>query len=225
MKMNLQKAGGLAALFEALAYVVGFAFMLTVLQEGLPENAAPAAKLAHILGMAPLFQAWNIVIYVLFGAVLVILVTALHERMKAGAAALMNAASAFGLIWAGMVIATGMIANIGLTVLGKLFAANPQQATAMWQTLNVVQEGLGGGVELVGGLWLILVSLAALRTAAWPKLLNYLGLVVGAAGVLTVVPSLGELGAVFGLGQIVWFSWLGVLLLRQPVQEQARPCP
>lgn len=38
---------------------------------------------------------------------------------------------------------------------------------------------------------------------------------VGVAGVLTVVPPLGELGAVFGRGQILWFAWIGSFMLRR----------
>ncbi len=34
------------------------------------------------------------------------------------------------------------------------------------------------------------------------------------AGLLTVIPVLEVLGAVFGLGLIVWFVWLGVVMLR-----------
>ena len=49
-----------------------------------------------------------------------------------------------------------------------------------------------------------------------PRALNYLGLVVGGAGILTIVPALGELGGImFGLGQIVWFVWLGMVMLRK----------
>ena len=62
-------------------------------------------------------------------------------------------------------------------------------------------DGLGGGNEIVGGLWVLLVSWAALRAGGLPRALNYLGLVIGVAGILTVVPALGELGAIFGLGQ------------------------
>jgi hypothetical protein len=34
------------------------------------------------------------------------------------------------------------------------------------------------------------------------------------AGLLTVVPALEMMAFVFGLGQIVWFVWLGIVLLR-----------
>lgn len=211
--MTWQKIGGYAAFFEALAYIVGFGFMLLVLQPVIGAETAQARQLGAVLNMAAAFMAWNIIIYVLFGAVLVVLVIALHARLATGAAMLMNAASAFGLIWSGLVIATGMIANVGLGMLAKLHASDPQSATLAWQILNAVQDGLGGGVELVGGLWVILVSIAALRQSLLPRFLNYLGIAIGAAGVLTIVPPLAELGAVFGLGQIAWFIWLGAVMV------------
>lgn len=214
MGNNWRKVGGLAALFEAFAYIVGFAAMLTVLS--IPEGMAPVEQLRFVLGKAGLYQAWHVVIYVLFGAALVALTAALHERLASGAPLLMKIASPFGMIWAGMVIATGMIANLGLAAAARVIDADPAHATQMWLTLNVVQEGLGGGVELVGGLWLVLASVAALRCSAFPRLLNYLGIVVGLAGILTVVPPLGGLAAVFGLGQIAWFIWLGVTMLGEP---------
>ncbi len=149
----------------------------------------------------------------LFGAVLVVLVTVLHEQLAVGAPTLMRVASAFGLIWAGLVIASGMIAVVGLGAVTKMHALDPQQATLAWQTLSAVQDGLGGGVELVGGLWITLLSIAALKQNLLPPRLNYLGLAIGAAGVLTIIALLEELGTLFGLGQIIWFIWLGGHLL------------
>ena len=75
-------------------------------------------------------------------------------------------------------------------------------------------DGLGGGIEVVGGLWVLLVSWAALWARGLPRALNYLGMVIGVSGLLTVVPVLEVLGAVFGLGLIVWFAWLGIVMLR-----------
>lgn len=69
-------------------------------------------------------------------------------------------------------------------------------------------------MEIVGGLWVLLISVASLRSTALPGALGHLGVFVGAAGILTVVPSLAELGTVFGLGQIVWFAWLGIIMIR-----------
>ena len=68
----------------------------------------------------------------------------------------------------------------------------------------------------------LLVSLAALRAGELPKGLNILGLVVGAVGIISIVPGLtGTLGPVFGLSQIIWFIWLGIVLLRSNPGETA----
>ena len=214
MALNLQKIGGIAAAIEAVAYIAGFTVMLAVLT---PDNAAtltPVQKLGFLISKMAIFHAWNLFIYVIFGLVLVVLALSLHERLVAGAPAITKTATIFALIWAGMVICAGMIGNIGLSAVSRLYASDPVQASLVWHSIGAVQNGIGGGVELVGGLWVTLISWAALRTGALPKWLNYLGCFVGAAGVLTMFPPLGELGAVFGLGQIAWFAWLAIVLAR-----------
>ena len=68
---------------------------------------------------------------------------------------------------------------------------------------------------------MLLVSWAALRGGGLPKALNILGLVVGVAGLLTLVPGLEMLALVFGLGQIVWFVWVGIVMLRSSSVAEA----
>ena len=63
-------------------------------------------------------------------------------------------------------------------------------------------------------MWVLLISWAALRGGGLPRLLNYFGLLVSLAGVITIVPGLSDVGAIFGLGSIVWFAWVGIVLLR-----------
>lgn len=82
----------------------------------------------------------------------------------------------------------------------------------VWVVINTIVEGLGGGNEVVGGLWVVLLSIAALKVNELPKLLNCLGLFIGFVGILTIYPA-EILTEIFGLGQIVWFSWLGVAML------------
>src|SRR5215211_3119554 len=73
-----------------------------------------------------------------------------------------------------------------------------------------VPEALVGRVEVVGGIWILLVTWAALLAGRHPRALNYFGVVVGVAGVLTVVPALEVLRVGFGLGATVWVVWLGL---------------
>lgn len=231
MTSDMQKIGGIAAILEAIAYIVGFAVMLTILVPDNADSLSPAQRFAFLLDKQAVVVAWNLVIYVFFGIFLVVLALALHERLKSGAEALTNVATAFGLIWAGLVIAAGMIANVGLGAAAKVHMVDPVQATALWQSVTAIQDGIGGGVELVGGMWVLLVSIAAMRQARLPAFLNYLGMAIGVTGILTVLPDLKELGALFGLGQIVWFAWLGVVMLRSrppqghPATTGASPRP
>ena len=47
------------------------------------------------------------------------------------------------------------------------------------------------------------------------KGLNILGLFAGAVGILSLIPGLTEMmTGVFGLSQMIWFVWLGIVLLR-----------
>jgi hypothetical protein len=64
-------------------------------------------------------------------------------------------------------------------------------------------------------LWVLLISAASFRSATFPKAFGYLGIVVGLAGVLTVVPMLKDLAMIFGISQILWFAWIGIVMLRR----------
>jgi len=58
---------------------------------------------------------------------------------------------------------------------------------------------------------------AGLRGGYFGRGLHYLGYLVGAAGVVSVIPAAAEISAsIFGLTQIVWFIWLGIAMLRRP---------
>ncbi|WP_338847534.1 hypothetical protein V8J88_02320 [Massilia sp. W12] len=213
---DLQKAGGLAALLQALIYVLGFAAMATVLNPGAAQDWSAQQKLAFILERKAMFMGVNFVIYVLFGVLLTVLAVALHERWRERSPQWMKLATPFGLIWAGLVIASGMIANIGLQAVATLQTKDPSQAVIVWRTIQVVADGIGGGNEIVGALWVLLLSAAAWRSKALPAGLLYLGVFVGVCGLLSAIPPLKDSVILFGLSQIVWFAWIGLHVLRQP---------
>ena len=213
---NLQKYGGMSAMAAAATFVAGFWLYFTLLipaQYG-SLKVAPVKHAAFLVEHRTTMYAWNLIIYVVFGILMVILALALYERLKTGAPTLMRAATAFALIWATLVIASGMVANIGTDIIVQLYDKDPALAASFWLSSMLVVNGLGGGNEIVGGIWLLLVSLAALRSHGLPKAMSYFGVVISVAGLLTTIPPLKELGSVFGLGLIAWFAWVGVQLLR-----------
>ncbi len=211
---NLQRAGGIAAGVEALAYIVGFAVMATLLDPGDTRAWTAADKLAFVLERRTVFELWMTFIYVIASGALLVLAVALHERLKDRSPAAMQIATPVGLIWAGLVIASGMVSLWGLQTVATLHAKDPALAVSTWVAVNAVQGALGGGIETVGGVWSLMVSAVAWRSGALPKALNVLGAVVGVAGILTVFSPLKDLVEVFGLGQIPWFIGLSVLMLR-----------
>jgi hypothetical protein len=211
---TLQKYGGFAALYLAVAYLIGMALFLVVLD--MPSITDPAQKAALLVEMQGVVFATNLLMYVFFGVFLIVLALALYDRLKAGAPALMQAATALGVIWAGALIASGMVANAGIAPVVALHATDPAQAALTWQAIEIVANGLGNANgEILGGLWVLLVSVAALRAGGLPRGVNILGLFIGAVGVASLIPGLTDaLTGIFGLSQIIWFVWVGIMLLR-----------
>jgi hypothetical protein len=210
---TLQKFGGFAALYMAVAHLIGIVIFLVVLDY--LSITDPAQKVALNVEKQTVIFLTNLLMYVFFGFAVIVLSLALYDRLKSGSPALMQVAVAIGIIWAGSLIASGMVANAGLTTVIPLYAKDPAQAALTWQGIEAVANGLGNANgEILGGPLTLLVSLAALRAGGLPKGLNILGLSVGAVGIITIIPTLNALTGVFGLGQIIWFLWLGIVLLR-----------
>ena len=207
---NLQKMGGIAALYAGAAYVVGMMGFLLVV--GWPDD--PVAQVAVLVNNQVSQHILYLIVYQVWAIFLVVLTLALYERLKANSPAMMQIVTAIGVIWATVVIASGMIFNIGMDNVVNLYGKDPDQATTVWLAIESVCNGIGGGNEILGGLWMLLISWVALRAGIFPRALNYLGVVVGAAGILSALPGLGEVGMIFGLLQIVWFIWLGIVMLR-----------
>jgi len=211
-----QRLGGVAAIAAGLTYVIGFWVYFSILgpvQYG--SLSVPAEQhVGFLVENAALMSAWNLVIYVLNAVLMVVLVIAVHQRVKAAANGLVQTATAFGLIWAGLILATGMLTNVATSQIVQLAETDMAAAGSLWRSTVVVAAGLGGGNEITGGLWIVLLSLAGFQSRTLPMPVNLLGLVVGGAGVASTLPVLASVATmIFGLGFIAWFFVVGVALL------------
>jgi len=65
---GLQRIGGFAALYLALAYVIGIVLFLVVLDY--PSITDPAQKVALVVDKQPVIYASNLILYVVFGSFL-----------------------------------------------------------------------------------------------------------------------------------------------------------
>lgn len=211
----LQATGSLAAIGMALTYLTMFVVFGAIL--AFPENASISQKISYMQQNYLLLSfTWGIG-YLLFGILLAVLVQAIHNRLQQpqSASALLNTASLFGVIWVVLMMATGMIMLTSLNLLFKLQDSSPADVSAVYYALSMIENGLGGGIELVGGIWVLLLSIVALKQQQLTKNLNLLGLLVGSTGILTVLHTLPYLKDIFGISQLLWFIWLGIIIWRQ----------
>jgi len=211
---NFQKMGGVAALIMAGAYVVGMVGFLGVVD--VSSVVDPVEKVAQLVDNQTFLYILNLIAYVIWGIVMVVLVLALYERLKADSPAMMQIATAIGLIWACISIASGQVSNMGMNTVVDLYSTDPAQAATAWMAIDSVASGLSSaGGEILGGTWILLVSWAALRGKGLSKALNYFGMLVGAVGIFSAIPVIVVPGTViFGLGKMVWSLWLGIVMLR-----------
>lgn len=215
---DIDRFGGAAALVCGLTYVFGFTLLVGLLMPagfGADGMGADAA-LAAVADNRGLVQLWYFVIYVVNAVFLVIVAVALAELFRRfGAEGLGRLSLATGTIWATLVLGAGMVMNVGLGRVLPLYDAGSPDALILWQVVDLVENGLGGGNEIAGGVWAIVAGLAGLKTAALSRPLSILSLIIGVSGLLTVIPGLAEIfGSIFGLGFIGWFFWIGFALYR-----------
>lgn len=214
------RAGGFAALYLALAYIAAMPFFLLVVDY--QQATTAAEKVTSILRNHQGMYAMNLVTYVFFGVVLAVLVLSLFDHLRRGSELLARVATVVGLTWSVALVLHGMVFNFGMGTVVSLAENSPEQAALAWRSIESVAEGLGGaGGETLGGLWLLLTSWAALRSRALPKALIWSGMATGFIGVASTVPALNDGIYAFGLLQLVWFAWVGAVLLARRVSVPA----
>ncbi len=210
---SIQKMGGIGAFIAAGTFFVGLAMFATMLGDFVGATAASDA-VEFIVDNQVAVYVWNITIHIVFGIALVPLVLAIRDRLIDARSTLARVSTVFGLIWAGVIVCTGMITNIAYATVTDLQGTDPDMAATVWSALDAVANGLGGGNEVLGGIWVLGLSIVALRERLFARWTNYLGVVMGVAALVTIIPPLEDVGAVFGLGLIVWFVAVGVALVK-----------
>ncbi|QOD93703.1 DUF4386 family protein [Chryseoglobus sp. 28M-23] len=219
---TMQKVGGVAASTAAGTFVFGILLALTRLRDYV-TTTDPAVAVPLLVEHEPMLILWNTVITIVFGIVMVPLAIALGDRVpRERAGQLARVGLAFGLLWAGVIIAAGMVIGVGLSTVSSLASTDAQGAQQLWRAVDTVGNGLGGGNEVIGAVWVIVASLAAWIGRALPRWICAIGILAGIPGLLTLVPGFADAGAAFGVAMIVWFSLVGIALwYLRPAHERA----
>ena len=221
---TLQKVGGISALVCAGTYILALGLLTTVLTPMADGSLSFEQFIAFFLPHETLIFVWHFSMYLVNGIFLALLTLALYQRLSTGAPVLALVAACFGLLWTGMVFASGFITLYGWEVIGRLSSADPVQAAMLRLVVDTITIGLDHSDRFLGCLWVLLTSWAALRTGQLSRPLNILGLAIGTAGIVSsVAPALNELGYAFGLGIIIWWIWLGIVLLQGSRSRSSQP--
>jgi len=221
---TLQKAGGISALVCAGTYILALGLLTTVLTPMADGSLAFDQFIAFFLPHQTLIFIWHFSMYLVNGTFLALLTLALYQQLNTGAPALALVAACFGLLWTGLVFASGFITLYGWEVIGGLSSTDPVQAATLRLVVDTITIGIDHSDRFLGGLWVLLTSWAALRTGQLSRPLNFLGLAIGIAGIVSsIAPAFNELGYAFGVGIIVWWIWLGGILFRSNQSTSSQP--
>ncbi len=216
--LTLRRFGGFASIGMALCYLAVALIFFGVLSQ--PEQADPVQKIQYVAQHYVLVSFGYVIGYLVFGFLLAVMVIAIEPQLPQPHSALLKIASLFGKVWVVLMMASGMIALIGLERAIKLMNTDPELAVTLFHIQGLMTAALGGGIELVGGLWILLFSIAGLRQGPNNAKLHWLGVLAGSFAVLTLFHTLPYLKEAFGLSQLVWQLWFGIVLLRQSKPEQ-----
>ncbi|MEZ5239779.1 MAG: hypothetical protein R2716_12810 [Microthrixaceae bacterium] len=122
---------GIASLVLAATFVVGIAMFATSLSDYTEAGATAADSVSFLLENELLLFVWHLVILIVFAVALVPLVLALHRRLaEANRGSRGSGSLRPDLV--GLILATGMISNIGISVVSDLAASDRVQAETVW---------------------------------------------------------------------------------------------
>ena len=209
---KLSRFGALAFFLMPVCYLGMFIIFGALL--AIPQGPDINERITYVMAEQDLIGIAYLLGYFIFGILLLVAVQAIHNRFLGVSRHLLNSAGLFGFIWVVLMMCAGMIALVGMNTMIAMNLKDPQAAAILFYSYTMIVNALGGGIELVGGMWVLLLSIAGLRSSIFSRSLCVVGLFVGVFGILTVFPSLPFMKEAFGLTQIVWFVWVGVVFCR-----------
>jgi len=194
---------GMALCYLALIIIYG------VFVGPAPSNDI-ADKIAYLLEHKQLVQFTYIIGYLLFACLLTVVIQAINTRHKSN---LITIASMFGFCWIVVLFSAGMMGITSLELLSNLDKAQLTESKVIYYSNLLLVESLGGGIELLGGLWVGLLGVYAWQQKSISNSFAIFSLIKGSIGIATVFTSADILRDLFGLTGVIWFLWLAKTLL------------
>lgn len=197
-----KKIATISAVYSGLSYIGGIFVYLQLLKY---DSATSASEQITIISDNPvLVHITTLHIYIIFSFGLILLATYLYTKLKNQEPILSLLSLITGAIWATILIASGFISMAVTTLLMNGTAAS--DITSAWQAVDIISNALGGGNELIGGVFTGLLSLAMYRARFSSIVTSILGALVFIGGTISALPYLADIGiGIFVISQILWF--------------------
>lgn len=201
--MNIFKKLAVASsVYAGLSYIAGIIIYLQFLQFNTVET--PLEQLEIITTHPVLVHLTTFFTYVVFSAAIILLSTYIYQSLKTKESTLSLLSLISGVIWATLLIASGFIFMAFTTMI--MGGVDTNGLDTVWQAIDIVSDALGGGNELVGGVFTGLLSMTMHRARWASKFTTVLGSIVCLGGVISALPYMADIGiGIFVISQIMWF--------------------
>ncbi|MGQ8364427.1 hypothetical protein [Glaciecola sp. 1036] len=206
-----QKYGALAAIVCAASFIIGLSLILILVPD---FNQGADQRLDIIKEHALLMQVWYFLVYIVFAISVLILTKSILVKEKREHSALEQVTTIVSYLWASYIVVSGLIAIVSIQFISSSTDAFTLNSTDLWQDIYKIQMGLGEGVEWVAAIWVLLVNACLHQGNRFNRSLIIFGVITSIFGLATLIPSLTEVGAIFGLLQTLWFLWVCLLLFK-----------
>lgn len=212
---HLQQIGGIAALLQTALYLLTFIFILIIWpMYGVrgPDDASNPRLVLPALSHAPVLSVFSL-LDIPIAVCLLLVVLALADRLHGVSPIITRIALTSGLMSVAFFLALGMIRFLGWSQLASLYTQEQTGAATAYAALSALDTAIDGAALFTLAWWALLTHWAALGTSSLPKVLTYVGVLVGVVGIIGgVIPTLRPVALVLVL---VWTPSLGLVLLRR----------
>lgn len=197
-----KKLAAISAVYGGLSYIGGIFVYLQLLKY---DSATSASEQIAIISSNPvLVHITTLHIYVIFSFAIILLTSYLYLKLKNEKPVLSLISLITGVIWATILIASGFITMAVTSLLMNGTPAN--ELVSAWQAVDIISNALGGGNELIGGVFTGLASLAMYKARFSSMATSILGALVFIGGTISALPYLADIGiGIFVISQILWF--------------------
>ncbi|TDO98649.1 hypothetical protein [Marinomonas balearica] len=203
---------GYLSLIQSGIFLLGMVFyIMFLLPITFDLGVVSVDQIGIILDHKNMLQSFYGMTYIVFSVLLLFLNSALCRDCPNQV--LTSITRHFGIVWSVLLLCSGLFVITSFEYIALADVENSIKMSTL-AIANLMMEALGGGNELIGGLWVGSMSIILRKAFYIGRTQWLLGLVIGGIGVITVFPKLSELGAFFGIGMIIWFAALGVTKLK-----------